>query len=118
MSTDELTARVAELEDALAITRNSREFNKREVEKLRAEIAAREQQWNKEAERHERDHAAANGVITDLRAELAAWQAAVGGLDDKDAREVYATVDAALGRKQGDWIASELRVALPKDVHR
>lgn len=62
-----LNSRVIELEDCLAITRNSREFNRREHEKLRAELDAREKQWNKEAERHERDHAAAYVELERLR---------------------------------------------------
>jgi hypothetical protein len=44
----------------------------------------------------------------DARKELAAWQAAVGGLDDQDARAVYAAVDTTLGRSAG-----ELRIAMP-----
>ena len=43
-----------------------------EVANLRGEIRDREAAWDKEAERHERDHRAAAGMIEDLRAELRA----------------------------------------------
>jgi len=46
-----------------------------ERDSLRAELAAREAQRDKEAERHERDHRAADEELEQTRAELAAAQA-------------------------------------------